>query len=503
MEQELPARPDADADEEIRRDSKDLQRGFIINLFGYFFKIAYAGLLVATIRLYGPERFGIFSVVQASLYLALRSCSFGFEKGILWWVNQPEARGRAWRGLRPVITLTWIASSLVAVLLAVAGGPLIAEWAGSESAADELRWMAFALVPMTLMDILIHASLGKRRLEAQVFVREGLASLTLVLASVVFFYIGLAEQGLAMAFVTSNLVGLAGALWVFKRAYKDEPRSAGTHAFRVPRSLLRYATPMWLSEVSTSALLRMDVYLLAALSDPKTVGIYSACVQLGNTIRQVRRSFDPMVLAIVAEIGVSRDRRRLAAGLSQATVLVMGIQGLIFAFMVCFADWLMPLLGDGFESSALAVLILCSFWMIDGVFGLHGIIVAGYGRTELSLLNVLVTLGALASLMPLLVPPYGLEGAALAVGLAYLIRNALQVTESRLITGTWGYTREVLWLVLIAGVGSAALALCWLGMAPLGDVYSRIGAFIGFLMVAIPGAYWLHTSGRLNLTPGR
>jgi hypothetical protein len=40
-------------------------------------------------------------------------------------------------------------------------------------------------------------------------------------------------------------------------------------------------------------------------------------------------------------------------------------------------------------------------------------------------------------------------------------------------------------------------------MAPLGDVYSRVGAFIGFLMVAVPGAFWLHTSGRLNLTPRR
>ncbi|HFE44214.1 MAG TPA: hypothetical protein ENJ18_01805 [Nannocystis exedens] len=501
MEHNSPAQ--ASADEEIRRDSKDLQRGFVINLFGYIFKIAYAGLLVATIRLYGPERFGVFSVVQASLFLALRTCSFGFEKGILWWVNQPEAKGRAWRGLRPVLTLTWIASSLVAILLAVAGGPLIAEWAGTEAAADELRWMAFALVPMTLMDILIHASLGKRRLEAQVFVREGLASLTMVLAAVTFYYVGLEAVGLALAFVASYVAGLAGALWVFRGAYKDEPRSAGTHAFRVPASLIRYATPMWLSEVSTSLLLRMDVYLLAALSDPTTVGIYSACVQLGNTIRQVRRSFDPMVLAIVAEIGVTGDRRRLAAGLTQATVLVVGIQGLIFAFMICFAEWLMPLLGDGFENSALAVLILCSFWVIDGVLGLHGIIIAGYGRTELSLLNVLITLGALATLMPLLVPLYGLEGAALAVGLAYLIRNILQVSESRMITGTWGYTSEVLWLAMLALAGAAAMALSWIGMLSLGETAARIGAFISFLMVVVPGGYWLHHSGHLNLMPKR
>jgi O-antigen/teichoic acid export membrane protein len=163
----------------------------------------------------------------------------------------------------------------------------------------------------------------------------------------------------------------------------------------------------------------------------------------------------------------------------------------------------MPLLGDGFESSAIAVLILCSFWMVDGVFGLHGIIVAGYGRTELSLLNVLVTIGALATMMPILVPPYGLEGAALAVGLAYLVRNALQVAESRLITGTWGYTRDVLWLVLIAGVAAVVMGLSWLGLLPLGDVAARIGAFLAFLGIAVPGAWWLHRSGKLHLTTKR
>ncbi|MEZ4449513.1 MAG: lipopolysaccharide biosynthesis protein [Nannocystaceae bacterium] len=497
MEQEAGARPDADDD--IRRDSRDLQRGFVINLGGYVFKIAYAGLLVATIRLYGAERFGIFSVVQAAIYLATRTCTIGLDKGILWWVNQPEARGRAWAGVRPVATIAWITSSIVAVILALAGGPFIARWAGSEVAADQVRWMAFGLVPMTLMEILIHAALGRRRLEAQVIVREGLASLTLVVAAVAYYYAGLAEQGLALAFLTSTLAGLCGAIWVFRRAYRGEAIRGEGRGLRPPPALLRYATPMWLSDVLTSLLLRMDVYLLAALSEPKTVGIYSACVQLGNSIRQVRRSFDPMVLAIVAEIGVTRDRRRLAAGLSQATVLVMAIQGLIFAFMVAFADWLLPFLGEGFAEATAAVLILCTFWLVDGVLGLHGIIVAGYGRTELSLVNVLATIGALSILMPALVPSMGLEGAALAVGLAYALQNSMQLIESRLITGTWGYTREVLWLMLVAATGGTIMAMTWLGLLPLGDVATRIGSFLAFLVVAAPGVAWLHRSGRLGI----
>lgn len=487
---------EADAEDDgAARDARDLGRGLVVNLGGYALRLAVAGLLAATIRLYGAEQFGVFALVQAALYLASRTCSLGLGKGILWWVHQPAARGRAYADLCAAATLAWIAASIVAVVLAVAGGPWIARWAGAE-AAEHARWMVFGLVPLTLAELVTHAAVARRRLEAQAIVQGGLAPLTLGGGAVVLHLAGCGGEGLAIAFLLSTLVGLAGAIAVLRRAFPADEARAAAPTLRPPPALLRYAAPIWASEVLGALLLRLDVALLAALAEPRTVGVYAACVHLAGAIRQVRRSFDPMVLAIVTEIGAAGDRPRLRAGLTRASALVLAIQAVVLAFLVAFAAWLLPLLGDGFAGASAALLILAGAYAVDGVLGLHGLVVAGHGRSGLVLVNVAVTIGALVVLMPLLVPALGLVGAALAVGLAHALQNALQVTESRLLTGTFGYTRELRGVVGLAAIGAAIMAAAFFGLQPLGEAAARIGAFVAFALAAGIGGLWLRRRGR-------
>ncbi len=485
----------ADSNIGIRDDARALHRGVVINTLGYFLKIGYPVLLVFVVRLYGAEQFGIFTIVQAAMLFTMRLCLLGFDKGVMWWVPRLDPREER-RGLRSVLFIVGVASATVSLGIAFGGASWIAEWSDAPEAALSLRLMAAGLVPLTLMELLIHAALGKRRMEAQVIVREGIVSVVLVLAAIGFYYSRMRAHGLALAFVVSSVAGLVGSIVVFGRAFASSRWLR--NGWRPPEELVRYSLPMWASELANSLLLRMDIYVLAALTEPRVVGIYGAVMQVGGAIRAVRRSFDPIVLVLFSRIGARHDPARLTASFSHATVLVLATQMPVYAFLLAFAPWLMSLFGTGFEQGAGAVLILSAFWIVNGALGLNGLIVSGYGRSDLTLLNVVVTIAVEGVLLALLVPAFGLEGAALAVGLAYSVQNSVQLLQARRITGSWNYGSDVFAMLGVGAITAVVMGAAWWGLFPLGETPQRVGAFAVYLVACACGLYWMYRTGRLR-----
>ena len=498
-ETEASVPPDAPSDdradrlEDIKNDAKDLRRGVAVNLIGYAIKVAYPILTGVLIYLYGKSDFGIFTAAQAALLVTMRISLMGFDKGILWWVpRQSVASERL--SLRPALFITGATSTLAAVTIAFFLAPWLAKWRGEPLAEVGLRWMAAGLVPMTMMEMLINACLGKRRMEAQVIVKEGIFSTTLVLSGIVFHFAGFHTNGLAMAYVTAAAVGLLSAIWLFRRVFRESTWERGP--LSIPKQLRRYVLPMWMTEITGSVLIRMDILVLTALSDPGVVGVYGAVVQIGNAIRSIRQAFDPIVLSIMSQISSKLDKARLVAAFSHATSLVIATQLPVYAFIVVFAPWILPLLGEGYDQASTAVIILCGFWIINGMVGLNGLIVTGYGRSDLAFLNTLITIGLQALFLRLFIPRFGLEGAAASVGVAYTLQNIIQAVQARVISGIWAYNRNVARVIFAGILAGCAMAAAWWGLSHVDERVARIGAFIVFLGVLGPLFFRLYRKNR-------
>jgi len=447
------------------------------------------------IRLYGAELFGTYVVAQASILIVWRLASLGLDKAALWWVPRAVAGNSSEGGLRAMFF--WVTSTSIVLcgVIALGAAPLLAEWSAEPRSADALRWMALGLVPMALMELAIHSVMGTRNMAARVLIRDGLVP-TLQLASALFFgVLGWKASGLPFSFLLSTTVGAIAALWVGFRLL--ERRLWQGSMFRLSPEVVRYAGSIWVSELSAAILTRMDLYALARYSDPRSVGIYAAVTQLAGSLRQVRQSFDPMVVALCAELSIRRDSARLVAGFSRAAAAVLSIQLPIWAFFFCFDSWILPIYGAGFEAGAAALVILSACWVLNGVLGLNGMVLLGQGRSELMLAGILLTMALQVALLPWLISTHGLEGAALTVALSY---TALGFAHWYLATRTSGvnpYDARVLRTVIAACVAVGALLAAYYTLQPFGELARRVGAFAVFALVA-GGTYfgWLNPRER-------
>jgi len=470
--------------EEVRHphqadDARSIGRGMLVNVLGTIPKLLYPILMVGVVRLYGKEVFGIYSLVEATVFLALYVVTFGLDKALLWWLPQ-QPPGDERRGLRPVLTIVAAASTAVTVGLLVAGPGLLREGTNALY-ASYLRIMVLALPPLALMQVLVHAALAKRSVGAQVVVREGVVSLSLVGTALALWYWGVPTLGLAIAFTLSNGIGLVlMAAWV-ARLYKTSRWPV--ESWWLPGPIVRFALPMGATGLVASLVLRLDLYLVALFTDAATVGVYAVVLQMGKAVRTAHVSFGHMVIGLSSAIDPQREPARLRGGFSQAAILMVLVLAPLAAFLALFAPHIVGLFGEGFAGAAGPAAILCVAWGIEGVLGLHGQFLIGRGQSRLSLVNMTVTLLVEAALLCLLVPPFRLAGAATAIGLAALTQNLLQIVQARRLARTSLFDREVGVLALTAGVAGLVALLVLHVARTRGDLVPRMLAFAAFVAV--------------------
>lgn len=474
----------------VADDARALHRALGVQAIGYALKAGLPFLLALATRTYGAATWGVFVAAQSLVLVAVRLGLFGLDKATLWWVGAHEPRHMK-LALVPVLALSTVSSVVTALVVALAAEPIITHWEGASGVQiSALRVALLGLPLMAVAEVLLNASMGQRKMGLQVAVRDTLVPTLWLAAGLVFHWLGMHELGLCWAFVLSHGAGLLVAAGIVLGGPSDHVPVS----LRPPPELLRYAFPAWLNEMANSALMRVDTLLLAALSDPFSVGVWGVIVQFGNAMRSIRRAFDPILIAVTARISQAHDLERLAHALSYATQLVSLSQLPVFVFILLFAGEILPLYGQGFAQGSAALSVLSGFWLLGGSLSLSGIVLAGYGHARLNLLITLIGLSALVPLLVLLIPPYGLVGAALAVGLASQVQLVVQLWLLRRQVGGWPYNERARRALTPTAAAGAATACAWLGLgaAEVSELTRSVGAFGAFLCVygLLVGLQW-------------
>jgi O-antigen/teichoic acid export membrane protein len=378
-------------------------------------------------------------------------------------------------------SLRWVlgASTLTALVVAGLLTPALARWAELDGAEPTLRVMSLGLIPMSLTELLLCVGLGQRRVGTKVFVRDGLLPMSFVGAALLGHLAGMGgPEGLGAAFIVSHVVSAIGAFWALRRVLPGVLSGAPLWPPEpIPVELARYTRSAFGAELVNSVSQRMDVLMVAALTDARTLGIWAAVMQVGNVVRTIRRSFDPIVVTTFAKIGALPERRRLVHGFSHATRLILTAQTPVLLFLVAFAGPILHLFGDGFESGSTALITLSVCWLFNGLVGLNGFVVSGFGRSDWLLIDIVIATLAQAGLAWLWVPPFGLLGAALSVAASQTLVCLLQAWQARRVAGTWAYERRVFRVFGLSVLSIGVLALVTLALSSLEPRPASLAAF--------------------------
>jgi O-antigen/teichoic acid export membrane protein len=471
------------------RYDRQLVRGARTNALGTAAKVLHPLFLIPATRLYGPTAFGLYLIVTAIVELCGSLVSGGLRDGLVVFAGRrdpqtdPDHRVFVHRLIGAAFQYGAIGCALlVAVALFVGDSGLQMIFSRDEVARESGRELA-ALVPivvwalpcMVIADLAIAATKSLMIMEYDTIILGFGKPALLIITAIVGVFVSPDVVGLAWAFVVTHLLLAVAAIWALARHF--DLRELGRAALRPrwERGLIGFAVPQSLNMSLTTFMTSVDQFVLGYFGvAPALIAFYGTAARILRSVRQAKLTFSGAFAPVIARLYAERkiaDLEQQAGTVARWSTMIampalLAVVGLRRELMLIF--------DESYTHDTTFMLLLVVLPLLSCVFGIAGNVIVMTGHSRWNLFNSLLTAALTLALAPVLVPRWGLMGAAGATFLTAVIVTALQVVEAKRLVGV-GVAFRLIYKPLVAGA-VGAFVLFWLGES-LGDsMYWRIAA---------------------------
>jgi O-antigen/teichoic acid export membrane protein len=189
------------------------------------------------------------------------------------------------------------------------------------------------------------------------------------------------------------------------------------------REHLRMSLPMIVTSFIQMMNGRVDVLMLGAYYATSAVGIYSVAVKIAVGTEFIISSIKSIAMPKISELYWSGQKDELHRTMRFTAKLIFLLTSPIMLVLVLFAEPLLRIAGPDFVEGATSLRILALTHFVCAVSGMVGAFMNMTGDQVAFTRMVVVSIVVNVLLNLLLMGPYGMNGAALAAGLSYMLWN--------------------------------------------------------------------------------
>jgi O-antigen/teichoic acid export membrane protein len=418
-------------------------------------------LVLLCAKLYAGGEWGFFKYYESVLLLLTRLAAVGMDRGVVWIYSQRDGETSFVRVFSRAMNFVMLFGIVLALLAGAHWLGWLPGWSGFAQDAPGATGFNIACylasIPFQAATLLLlQALLNKRRLLPQAIVRNIVIPLATLLPAALLALGPLRSYGLAVPYLFGSVLGFGLSLFYFLRAFPSSRKNWSGSA-KVPADMLRFSLPLASTDFAMSLAYRVDILLLGRFVGLQAVEVYSVIVMIANTLKSVRQSFDGIMLSVFSR-GKTRVPNQAQIGhFNYANWMVLTLQLPFLPLALLFGGELLGLVSPLYVSGAgvLAIFIFFNMVITPGTFSAQ--FAAGLGRTWLIPMSQAVFFGVSLGLNTLLIPRFGMAGAALATGLAGACSTLVPVS------GVAWFARNIFmreyWMPLLAGTALLAPAM--------------------------------------------
>ena len=477
--------------EELQGPLRTLLRGGGLSMGGVIlrrvFGVAYVLILTSFL---GAGGYGAYMLLFGAVTIMTGVATMGLGEGTMRFVAQFRAGGRTDQigNLVRAATGLGLASSVVVALAGWSlAGPIASRVFHQPALAGLLRWMSLA-VPASVLGVLwLHGTKGFKRMEETVWISnlfEPAARIGLFLVLV------LGGLGLGAAVGSHIVAAVASAALAGFALRRLTGPSRGAVEPGQTRALLSYSVPLLGASMLGLITQWTDTLMLGYFTATTQVGIYNVAFRVAALCGMIHFAFNSIFAPIIAD-QLQRDKHESLGQLFKIdTRWVFTLTLPIFILVVLLGRDILAFFGSEFMQGGVTLVILSVTTFFISCTGSSGSIIHMAGWTRLSFVNMCIISGLNVLLNLLLIPRFGILGAAVGTGTSLIMGNALYLGQ------VWWYLRlspyDRKWIKpLVAGLAAGLLVVVLQrlvpGASPAWNMAFSTGAFglcyVGLLLV--------------------
>ncbi|NEP14078.1 MAG: oligosaccharide flippase family protein [Symploca sp. SIO2C1] len=441
--------------------------------FKYLTQLVLAWLL-------GAEVFGLYTLGMVIYQLGELFSRMGLEAGAVRYVSiyhstedKSRLKGILWQG----IVLPFLSGIVFAIALFFASDTIAQGIFSQPSLAPALKIFAIALPFGASMTVGAFATTGFEIAKYKVYVWEVLLPFTNLLIAALLCTIGWGLWGATIAWLIALIVALAATVYFIRGIFPDIFSKKVKPVFE-SKQLLAFSLPLCFGSFLWLVMLWTDALMLGYFRTAADVGIYRAASQTALLMTLFTRSLVTIFTPMIANLYNSEDFEQLGKLFGTASRWSFSLTLPLFLIVGVAGEDILHVFGSEFTLGWLPLVILAGGQLAragPGGFAVH--MLAMSGHQYLKLFGDLTLAIANIGLNLVMIPRWGMLGAAVATGISILGVNLLRIVQVYLVLQVQGFNWSYLKTIL---AGSLTIVIgfflrSWLAFMPY---------FLAFLVTA-------------------
>lgn len=421
-------------------------------------------------RYLGAEGYGLYVLALSAATIFAGLSQVGLDDAMVRYVAIMSGRrdpAGLWGTLQIGFGISMLSSLVMAAVLLLAAQP-IAEGIFHEPRLTELLSVIAFIVPfLAFSNVLDGVLYGFRRMDSVALAENVIQTLVRVALLLVVALLG--HLDVLAAVVIFGISDVAASVAMVAILHRQFPlnRRIGSEVRRDVRDVFGFALPLWISGMLRQFRRNVESVLVGVYAAASSVGVI-AIAHKANLVGHI--SLLSILVAVkptLARLHDQGDKDGMARLYTAATRWTLMLNVPFFLVLVLYAKPILSVFGETFATGAAALTILAFAELVNAGTGICGPVIDMTGHTRVKVANSVLWTVLVVAGNALLVPRWGVIGAATAASVAIVAVNLLTVGEVWLLERLSPFDRRYLKPVG-AGLGALAVGLALRSWMPVG-----------------------------------
>lgn len=409
-----------------KRISSGVKATFAASMFDM---LANAALIVLLTRvLLTPEEYGTLNFALAALSVLAILATLGVPKSAGRYINEFSGSNP---GLVPIVvrrslTFMIVLSAVVGAAILVVGEP-VARLIGQETLVPFLAVGVLYIAAMAMTQYARELLRAFNRIEWSGVVRVvmGVARVVFVVA---FVAVGFGVVGALAGYVVGYAVAaLVGGVLLYRRLYRNLEEDPDPEP-NISRRILGYSVPLTATRGANVLDKKVDVLIVGALLDMTAVGFYTIAKQVSDFVSMPASSFGFTISPALGEQQASGETDRAARMYERSlTYVLLAYVPAVTGLALVAQPMIEYIFGSAYLGAVPVVQVYGGFILVNAVNKVtsDGLDYLGRARSRAVIKTAMAIANVILNL--LLIPIFGVTGAALATVITYTVYTLANV----------------------------------------------------------------------------
>jgi O-antigen/teichoic acid export membrane protein len=415
------------------KDSQELfkQSGITgLGRFGNLF-LRYIQTLLIT-RMLGAGDFGLYVLGRNTAQLVANIGAFGLGPTLTRLIPVNLTNSRAVSTiLRYGITVSLISSIVLSLTLLLLSGWISEMVFHQPELEDVLFWFCLAIPIQSLLQVLYGTLRGYKKISARVFTENLIFPIVSIFILTIFSLLKLGLLAAIASYIISYILTAIFAGYFVNKidGIFSKWKSIGKPDTEVKREVNQMAVPLLLSTSLDFVQKWADTFMLGILSTLASVGIYAITLRVAAFIQIPLTAMNMVFGPMVAEISALGDTHRLGQSYKLVTRTAFILSFPIFGLIFLLPQQVLSMFGKDFQEGSQALVLICFGQLINVAVGSTAQMLVQTGKAKTHMYNSIVFVVLTISLNWLLIPEYGIMGAAVANAITLGALNIMRLIQ--------------------------------------------------------------------------